>query len=455
MQLVYKKDLDNDFFKNFFKIALPVTFQNFIAASLNLVDNIMVGKLGDSSIAAVGVGNQIYFLLQLFLLGTSGGASIFASQYWGKKDIKGIKRVLGFSLIVSSLASLIFSILAFFLPTQMLSLFSNDNEVIMLGSSYLRNVCPSYIIVAVTSCYIACLRSTKQVKMPMIANFTALVFNTFLNYLLIFGNFGMPQLGVKGAAIATTISRVIDVIIIFIWFYGYKNVLVAKLNELIDFNIGLIKRFAKTFGTLIIKDMIWAFGMSLYMIIYGKLGTEELASINIVNTINQLAFVFFIGVANAALVLIGNKIGENEYKLADNYSHFFLNTTILLGLLLGIFIISIKNIILIPFNVSEEVVSQVSLLLVIYGFIFFIKAYNMVAVVGILRSGGDTMFCLIMDLIAVWVIGVPLAIYTGTVLMQPIHYVFIAINSQEIFKMIVIHIRLNSKKWINSLVSDI
>lgn len=445
---------DRKFFKIFFKLAIPVTIQYFVSASLNLIDNIMVGQLGAVELAAVGLANQVYFLLLLFLLGISGGTSIFAAQFWGKQDLKNIRRILGLSLLISGAAAFFFFLISVFNSQAILRLFSSDRRVVELGGEYLFITSFTFVMIAITACYAAALRSTGEVKLPMRVNVIAIIINTVLNYLLIFGIFGLPKLGVAGAAIATLIARLVETAILLIVSYRQKYIVASKLSEMFEIPAALTKRFVSTTGIVVAKDFIWAFGMVLYTVIYAKMGTEVVASINIVSTIRQLLFVLFNGIAGACLVMVGNQIGAGDETKAFLYSKRFLIITAITGIVLGGLTVLGSNLILAPYKISATVFQQSQAVLFMNAIFLPITVFNMVAVVGVLRSGGDILFCLIMDLVAVYLIGMPLAILGQSVWHYPIEGVFALITLQEVFKMALCLKRFVSKRWINNLVND-
>lgn len=445
---------DHEFYIIFFKLAIPITIQHFISASLNLVDNIMVGRLGTVELAAVSLANQIYFLLILFLLGVSGGASIFAAQFWGKKDLPNTRSILGLSLLIGGGASLIFFIISFFHSQAILKLFSQDRPVIELGAEYLRITSFTYLMTAITACYAAALRSVGEVKLPMGVNLIAIIINTVLNYFLIFGALGLPKMGVAGAALATLLARLVETTVLLIVAYRYQYGVAAKPSEMFRIPLALTKRFINTTGIVVAKDFIWAFGMVLYMAIYARMGTGVVASVNILFTVHQLIIVLFNGIAGACLVMVGHRIGAGDESKAFLYSKRFLIITFITGALMGGLTVLGSSLILAPYKISAAVFQQSHALLLMNALFLPANVFNMVAVVGVLRSGGDIFFCLIMDLVAVYLIGLPLAILGQSAWNYPVEGVFALISLQEVFKMALCLKRFLSKQWINNLVND-
>ncbi len=443
---------ESEFYSIFIRLAIPIAAQNLISSSLNLIDTVMVGRLGETELAATGIGNQIFLLLVLFLLGACGGGAIYTAQFWGKKDKANIKRILGLVLIISISAALLTFAGALIFPEQIISFFSKDTQVIYYGGKYLFAVSFSYVFFAISSAYGAVIRSTGEVKAPMYINIAAIAINTFLNYCLIYGNFGFPAYGVVGAAIATVIARFIEAVSLVSFVYMKKHAVAGKLNELFSFSKKLVKDFSRTTSALVAKDMIWGIGMTIYMGIYARMGTEVVAAMNIYSTIRQVTFVAFIGMANACLVMVGNLIGAGDEAKAYKFAKKFLKLSFIAGIIIGLFLFIGTDLMLLPYKVSSEVLANSRGIIHVYAASMSIIGFNMVAVVGVLRSGGDTMYCLIMDTVAVYIIGLPLAYLFGLSLEMSVTVVMIAVTSQEIFKFILLYYRYRSKKWINNLV---
>lgn len=446
---------DPTFNQTFIAIAIPVALQHLLSSLLNMLDVIMVGQLGDEAIAAVGLANEGFFILQLFLLGISGGASIFISQFWGKHDLSNARRIFGLSTIIGVLVSTVLSVAVFIFAKSVITIFTNDPVVISLGAKYLKITAVTYIMIAVTTCFASALRSTHIVKPPLYANATGIVLNTVLNYLLIFGTFGFPRLEVTGAAVATIVSRSVEMFFLLAVVYFRKYGIVFSLNDIFRINKTLVQRFINQTGTLVAKDLIWAFGITAYMIIYARISTEAIAAINIIETVRQIATVIFIGIANACLIMVGNTIGAKNDILAFNYAYRFLRLTVLAAIIIGLVIVASRDLVLMPFKVSQGVIDIADAILVIYGAFMVIFMCNMVFVVGIMRSGGDNRFCMFMDFVAVWLIGLPLALLGGFVWKLAVEWVFALIASQELFKAVLLFTRFIKRKWIHNLVHDI
>ena len=444
---------DKKFFKAMFTLAIPIALQNLILSSLNLVDTIIIGGLGERAIAGVGLANQYFFLLNLILFGIVSGSSIFTAQYWGNRDIPNIKRVLGLCLISGCTAALLFSIGGLIFPREILSIFTKDNAVIELGSQYLRIIVFSYIITAITFSYSFILRSTGQVKAPMIVSIFALGINTILNYILVYGYFNMPKMGVRGSALATVIARTVEVTLILLVVYKKKFVVAAKPKELFDLSANFIKHFFKITSPVIFNESIWALGVSIYAMVYARMGTEVIAATNISATIERITWVIFMGFGNACAVMIGNKIGEGNKEEAFTYAKRFIILGPFFAIFAGIIVIFTSPLLLAAYKVSPTVHNYASKILVVFACFLWAKVFNFTSIVGILRSGGDTKFCLLLDIGGVWFVGVPLVILGGLIFHLPIQWVYLLVYMDEVFKFIVGLPRILSKKWINNLAT--
>lgn len=444
---------DKKFFKSMLKLAVPIILQNLILSSLNLVDNIIIGGLGETAIASVGLANQYFFLLNLLLFGIASGSSIFTAQYWGNKDIPNIKRVLGLCIIAGGSAAFLFTLGGLLIPEQILGVFSKDRDVILLGSQFLRIISLSYVITSITFAYSFTLRSTGQVKIPMAVSVTALAVNTVLNYLLVYGYFGFPKMGVRGSALATLIARAVEMTLILFAVYKTKNVIAGTIKEMTSLTKSFIKNFLKVTTPVILNESIWALGVTMYAIVYARMGTEVIASTNISSTIERITWVIFMGLGNACAVMIGNKIGEGNEKDAFTYAKRFIILGPSLAIIAGIIVYFNSHFILSAYNISPTVYNYAVKNLMVFSIFLWVKVFNFTSIVGILRSGGDTTFCLIIDTAGVWLIGVPLVALAGLKFGLPIYWVYAFVYTEEVFKLLLGLPRILSKKWINNLAS--
>jgi putative MATE family efflux protein len=446
---------DPDYFGNVRKIALPIIVQQLMFSGLNMLGIIFVGQKGDASVAAVGLAGQIAFLLNLVHFGIISGAAMFTAQFWGKRDIANLRRVLGLCLILAVSASLIFFTLAQLFPSQILHIYSRDAAVIELGTGYIRTFSWTFLFFGVTFSYALVMRSTGNVKIPTTISVGALLISTFLSYALIFGRFGLPELGIRGAAVAAVIARFLECVTLLTVTYATKSPVAASFRELTGFDRAFFGRVIRPMLPVILNELFWSLGITTYNIIYARMGTQSYAAMNIVSTIEQVAFVVFIGISNATSVLVGNRIGAGKEDEAYVYAGRSLGIGIVGGLFLGLVLQLVKAPILSLYNVSPEVIENASRIINVVSFFLWVRVNNMTTVVGILRAGGDTRFSLFLDGIIIWLVGVPMAYLGAFILHLPVYFVYLFAMSEEATKWILGINRYRSRKWINNLTVHI
>lgn len=446
---------DKAFFKAMLSIALPITIQNLIASSVNMLDTLMITSLGQESLAAVGLANQVFFFYGVTVFGIATGSAIFIAQFWGKKDVVNIKKILGLSLTIASLLGIIFTLAALLIPEHIMRIFSKDPVVIGLGVKYLKTVSISYIITGVSFSYAVASRSVGEAKMPVIASLASFITNGIFNYLLIFGKFGFPKLGIIGAAYGTLIARIIELFIILYSIYSSRGPLAGSIKEMTDWNKDFVKKYFKTATPVIFNEALWSLGTVLYSIAYAKIGTEAAAAVQILNTVQNIFMVITRGMGNACTVMVGNKIGAGEEEVAIQYANKFLILSIIMGLFLGSGLFLTSDLILKVFkNLTPELYITSKKLLMVLAIFFTVKVYNGTLIVGVLRGGGDTRFSMLLEMGAVWFVGVPLAFLGALVFKLPVYYVTPLVYTEEIVKAIIGTPRVISQKWVTNLIED-
>lgn len=446
---------DPVYYKTLLRIALPIVAQNFISSSLNVIDVTMIGQLGETAIASVGLANQIFFLLMLMTFGIYSGVGVFTAQLWGKGDVNSIHKVQGIGLMMGLVGSLFFTIIALVFPETALRFYTTDPAVIEAGSSYLRISGWSFVVTAITFAYYSVLRSTGFVRVPMVISICVLSLKTLLNYGLILGHFGMPALGVEGAAIATLTARVVEVFAVLVVTYLRRLPAAARISEMIAFNRVFLRTVLKTSLPVVGNEMLWSLGITTYNMVYGRIGTEAIAAVNIAATIENLAFVIFMGITDATGIMIGNRIGANEEEKAFGYARQTILIATIGGVLVGSLILVGSDFILSFYNLSPAALANAHSILRVMGFALWIRVSNMVIIVGVLRAGGDTRFGLFLDAGSVWLVGVPLAVVGGLVLHLPVYVVYMLIMAEEAVKYAAGLWRFSSRRWITNLVQAV
>ena len=444
---------DKAFFRAMLALALPVAFQQLISAGLNMIDVLMVGQLGEASVAALGLANQIFFLLILFLFGITSGMSIFTAQFWGKGDTEQIHHVLGICLAIAISVAALFSSAAIFMPERLMGFYTEDLAVIKLGSDYLRVVGFSYVFTAITISYISVLRSITQVTLTVIVAVLGLVLKTLFAYFLIFGIAGLPALGVRGAALGTCVGWVFQAILLVTLVYVRKTPLAASLRSFLGFDRPFLFKVLKTSLPAAVNEVLWSFGITTYNAVYARIGTDAIAAVNINATIEDLMFVLFIGLGNACAVMVGNSIGAGGKDMAFEYGRRFAILGVMAALVAGMIVFSIRETVIGLYQISPSAADDLRGLMLVYSLSSWLRILNFMLFIGALRAGGDTRYTMLMELFSVWLIGVPSALIGGFVLHLPVYGVYALVLLEEAVKTVVIMRRFLSRKWIHDLVN--
>jgi putative MATE family efflux protein len=443
------------FYARLFKIALPITMQNFITSSLNMVGVVMIGQLGDASLAGVALANQIFFLLTLLLFGITSGAAMFTAQLWGKEDIQTIRKVLSISNALGLLGGLVFLGIAELAPDFVMGIYSEDPAVIALGSVYLRIFGWAFLFFPITYSYSAILRSIGDVRKPLLTTFTSLVFNTILSYLLIFGKFGFPSMGVTGAAIAALISRVLECGLLLWLIYRSGSPAAGPLKDMLDIDFHFVKKILKPVLPITLNELLWSLGITAYYVIYAHIGTEAVAAMNIASTVDNLAFVAFMSIGSACAVIIGNQIGAGQEHEAYHSALRTIGLGIVGATLMGGLILVAAGPVLSLYKVSPIVIEHAYKVLIIIAVSYWVRVTNSILFIGVFRSGGDIRFAFILDSGLIWVVGVPMAFLGAYVFHLPVYWVYLMLLSDEFVKFGVCMVRLFTKKWIHNMASTV
>lgn len=443
--------MQKSFYKKVAVIAAPIALQQLVISSLNMVDVFMISSLSNESIAGVGGANKLYFMFNLFLFGMSSGSAILTAQYWGAKDYKSIKQVYGITLTFGMVISLIFGVLALLVPEWVMHFFSGDAGVIREGAAYLRWVGFSYFFNAVSFATVFTLRSTKEVKLPLLVSIVAIGLNTILNWVLIFGHFGLPALGVVGAAIATLLSRVLEMLILLIMCNRRKLAPSGRLSEIFSYPLELVKKYIVIAGPAVVNEVVWSSGVTMYAVVFGKMGTEVMSAMTIYQTIEQMAFVLIIGLSNSAAIILGNTLGKGDLTKAYQEAIEFIKLGVAIALFLAVLVVLLAEVTVGLFPLTPTVHLYVVRSLYVMAAALLPRTLNTITVVGILRSGGDTFFTALIDGLGVWVVAVPLAFITGLYFKWDIWFVVAAISMEEVVKVVLTLWRTFSKKWLRNL----
>lgn len=446
---------DGIFLKKAVRIALPVAMQGMLNTIVNLVDTMMIGALGATAIAAVGLANKVFFVFTLLVFGIVSGSGVLAAQYWGNGDIKNIKKVVGLALTLAVAASIAFLVPAVVCPEVVMRIFTASEDAIQVGAGYLTIVALSYPATAVSNTFVAMLRATGRVKAPVVISSCTIFINIFFNYTFIYGNFGAPAMGAAGAALATLMARLAEALSIILVVYLGKAPVAARFKEMFGYSREFLVQFFSTTSPVIANEFIWGLGTTLYSLAYGRMGNDAVAAITIATTIQDIVTVLFQGLSAATAVIMGNEMGAGKLKRAERYAKNFLILQFIVTILGALFCVAIRWQIIGVYNITPEIAESVSWCIIVFALFMPFKMFNYVMVVGILRSGGDTKMCLLLDCSGVWMIGVPMAFLGGLFFGFPIHIVYAMVMLEEVYKAVFGYWRYKQKKWLRNLAAEL
>lgn len=443
---------DKNFYKVLFSITLPIAAQNFITFTVSLADSLMLGKVGEIALSGANLANQLFFILMIVTFGVTSATMVFASQYWGKGDVYSMKRVITIMLRIAAVISIAASALAICIPETVMRWYSDDPLVIEAGASYLRIIGWAYPFYSITNAMASVLRSAHIVKISIIIYLSSLVVNVSLNWVLIFGNLGAPEMGIKGAAVATAAARLVECVILLIYLAFFEKKIHYTVKDFFVPVKSYLKAFAKTGAPVILNEAIWSIGTSALSMIIGHISTEFVTANSIANTIWQCVWVVVSGMGNATAVVIGNAIGRGENKdLVLKKAKTIVALSAVMGFASAIILLIIRGPVINFYEVSESTKALTYDLIVSYAVILVFQAMSVQYIVGIFRGGGDTKAAMLFDVVFLWMFAIPLGAFTGFVLGWAPPFVYLMLKSDEFIKNIFSFIHLRSGKWIRDI----
>jgi len=442
-----------EFWSLLFKLAVPIALQHLLINSLTFVDTLFMSQLGDVALSASGMASQCNWLLSLVCFGVFSGTALFVSQYWGAKKHEEINKTYAIAAVSALFAAVVFFCAAFFFSEKIMSFFNDDIKVISTGSAYLRIAAFSYPATVLTSVLCTVLRSTEKVKLPMFVSMVSTGLNIFLDYALVFGAFFFPEMGVEGAALATSISSWVGLVVLILISNYQKNVVVMPIRNFVTFTGADFISFMKKASPVIVNEMLWGFGMVVNNIIYSNTGYENYAACTILRTIESLCIIMFIGLNDGGAVIIGKTVGENKLDLAYNYAKRLTVTVPFLSLGLGLVMILFRNNVIHIFNISGNISNYTlgiaSYLVIIYGIEIAFRNIPYTLVCAVFRSGGDSVTGAKYDLLCLWILAIPVTYFVAFHLKLAFPLVFLTEYLVEDIPKAILCVRhFLSKKWI-------
>lgn len=443
-----------EFFQGILIIGIPVIIQNLINSLVNMTAVFMVGSLGEVAITSTSLGNSWFFVYILLCGGITAAGSIFISQHWGNKEIDKVHQYMGVMIIGVAILAAIMGTSSILFSDRIIRIYSNDPAVIKIGASYIRIIGYSYFFTALTNVFVATLRSTQIAFVPMIGTILSLLCNLLLNYCLIFGNMGMPRLGVNGAAIATVIARIIEFLFIVGYTYSKKLAIAVNPKRFFHIEYQTVKQYFRYGSFIILGEAIYGIGNSIYNIAYKYTGTESQAALQIVNSIKSMALVLSIGIGNSASVIIGNLLGQNQLEKAKRFCKKYLIFTPIVAAAVAVILVLFAPMILHMFQISQSSQTYAQKMLYILAFELPFRAINFTIIVGILRAGGDSTYCFKANFCGTWLFGLPMAFLGAVVLKAPVYIVFLMVTADEIEKFFICFPRTIKYKWMRNLTQN-
>lgn len=437
------------------KIAIPISIQGVVSASLGLVDNLMIGFLGEEELAAVGIAIQLFFIHYLLMYGFVSGTATFMAQFFGSKDMRNIRRVLGFAISVAAFVGVIFFIVGMFFPDDFLRIYSDDPQIIKMAVPYVKIGSVTVFLMAISIPLEMAFKATQQTRIPLIISTVVFGSNTFLNYVFIFGKFGAPEMGVAGAALATTIARFLEIFIAVAICMRHKNCFRGPIRDFFLWDKQLIKRVIKNALPTTLNELLWSIGQTMYVAAFSRMGTTAYAAYQAAAAINSIFTFAAFGVGDAALILIGEKLGQGDKAYTYALAKRLLRIGTCLGIVVGLLLLLLAQPLVELFSLTTLGKSYAVKILTVYGVCMGLTLYNGINITGTLRGGGDTRFAMIAECSCVWLVAVPLAFAGSLWWNLPIYMAVLVVRLDDVVKCLLLTKRFLSKKWMNNVIKGL
>ena len=450
---LFKNEADKAFYRRIFALIAPIVVQNLLSAAVGSADVVMLNYVGQSSISAVSLASNYTSILFMVFYGLGTGATMLCAQYYGKGEFEPIRVVQGLALRISLVVSLAFAAAALFVPEMMMRVFTEDGELIRLGAVYLRYMSVTYICWGILEIYLSVLRSIGQVKIGMILNILAFALNIILNAVFIFGLFGAPRLGAAGVALATMLSRLVELAGCFAVSFAQKEVKLSFRYMFIRSRL-LLQDFIRLSLPAMGNDVIWGLAFSMYSVIMGHMGSDVVAANSLVTVVRNFGTTFAFGIASGGTVLLGSIIGSGDMEGAKVCASRLIWLTVLAGALGGLLVLAASPFVLAFASLTETAHGYLKWMLLINSYYVMGAAVNTMLIAGIFRAGGDSRFGFICDTIDMWVYAVPLGFIAAFVLKLPVMAVYFLLCTDEFVKWPWVIGHYRSMKWLKNITRD-
>lgn len=434
--------------KEIVRLALPIALQQFMTALVGACDAIMLGKLSQDAMSAVLLATQVTFVFNLFMFAFMAGENMFVAQYYGKGDYTGISQVFSLVTKICGCIAVVFLAGTLFFPEQLMRILTNEETLIVLGSEYLRVIGISYVFSGIAQTFLAIMKNCGAVNMSTLINGVMVILNIVLNAVFIFGLSGFPKMGIKGAALATVLATVVQ----FLWSVGYVLCRIRAVKfSLRSCEKKLFGRFWQKAVPLLINNLAWGIGFSMYSVIMGHLGTDAVAANGIANISKNLVVCFCLGLGNAGSIIVGNRLGADRLQEAKEAGGTLTRTAIIAGIVSGLVLIALSPFITKMVDLTPTARGYLQKMLLICSYYIAGKSVNCMTIGGIFAAGGDSKFGMLCDSVTLWCITVPLGCICAFILKLPVMVVYFVLNLDEIIKLPVVYKHYKKYKWIKNL----
>ena len=434
--------------KEIVRLALPIALQQFMTALVGACDAIMLGKLSQDAMSAVSLATQVTFVFNLFMFAFMAGENMFVAQYYGKGDYTGISQVFSLVTKICGCIAVVFLAGTLFFPEQLMRILTNEETLIVLGSEYLRVIGISYVFSGIAQIFLAIMKNCGAVNMSTLINGVMVILNIALNAVFIFGLSGFPKMGIKGAALATVLATVVQ----FLWSVGYVLCRIRAVKfSLKSCEKKLFGRFWQKTVPLLINNLAWGIGFSMYSVIMGHLGTDAVAANGIANISKNLVVCFCLGLGNAGSIIVGNRLGADRLQEAKEVGETLTKTAIIAGIVSGLVLIALSPFITKMVDLTPTARGYLQKMLLICSYYIAGKSVNCMTIGGIFAAGGDSKFGMMCDSVTLWCIIVPLGCICAFILKLPVMVVYFVLNLDEIIKLPVVYKHYKKYKWIKNL----
>ena len=434
--------------KEIVRLALPIALQQFMTALVGACDAIMLGKLSQDAMSAVSLATQVTFVFNLFMFAFMAGENMFVAQYYGKGDYTGISQVFSLVTKICGCIAVVFLAGTLFFPEQLMRILTNEETLIVLGSEYLRVIGISYVFSGIAQTFLAIMKNCGAVNMSTLINGVMVILNIVLNAVFIFGLSGFPKMGIKGAALATVLATVVQ----FLWSVGYVLCRIRAVKfSLRSCEKKLFGRFWQKTVPLLINNLAWGIGFSMYSVIMGHLGTDAVAANGIANISKNLVVCFCLGLGNAGSIIVGNRLGADRLQEAKEVGETLTKTAIIAGIVSGLVLIALSPFITKMVDLTPTARGYLQKMLLISSYYIAGKSVNCMTIGGIFAAGGDSKFGMLCDSVTLWCIIVPLGCICAFILKLPVMVVYFVLNLDEIIKLPVVYKHYKKYKWIKNL----